>query len=256
MRAQFGLVIPLMIVAGTPVLAQPLHQYTGLAFAPAGDRIATVESADEPDAPSEAHGTIVVRAAADGHVLARIDPCRTCGYSGLAFGPAGQFAYIARDKKTGTATLMVQAGRAPRRLATVEGLAATPRWSPDGTRIALLVTIGARKETGATQAGIRQVGEIGQVDDEQRIAVVPAAGGALRMVSPADRFVYEYDWMPDGRGFVATTARGNGDANWWIATIDAIDAATGSVRRSRRLPRRSTSRGCRPTVRPWPSSAA
>jgi len=229
-RAHYGLVLPLVIAAGTSVSAQPLHQYADLAIASAGDRIATVESADEPDAPEAARGTIVVRAASDGHVLTRLDPCRACGYSGLAFGPGGQLAFVARDRVSGTATLMVQAGRTTRRLATVQGLAAIPRWSPDGTRIALLVTIGARKETGATQAGIREVGEIGQVNDEQRIAIVPVAGGALRTVSPADRFVYEYDWTPDGRGFVATSARGNGDANWWVATIDAIDATTGAVR--------------------------
>ena len=42
--------------------------------------------------------------------------------------------------------------------------------------------------------------------------------------------MYEYAWMPDGKGFVASTALGNGDDNWWVATIDAIDAATGAVR--------------------------
>ncbi len=232
MRAQYGLLVSLL-VAGTSASAQPLHQYADLALAPAGDRVASVESAAEPDAPQIAPGVIVVRAAGDGHVLATLDPCHSCGYSGLSFGPAGQLAFVVRDKAAGTATLMVQTpgARAPRRLATVHGLAAMPRWSADGTRIALLVTIGARKETGATQAGIREVGEIGQTDDEQRIAIVPATGGALRIVSPADRFVYEYDWLPDGGGFVATTAPGNGDANWWVATIDAIDIATGGMRR-------------------------
>jgi dipeptidyl aminopeptidase/acylaminoacyl peptidase len=231
-RASYGLVLPLFIAAGTAASAQPLHQYADLAIAPAGDRVASVESAAEPDTPDPASGTIVVRAANDGHVLMRIDPCHNCSYSGLTFGPEGQLAFIARDKVAGTATLMVEAqtGRTAHRLATVQGLAATPRWSPDGTRIAMLVTVGARKETGATQAGTREVGEIGEVNDEQRIAIVPASGGALRMVSPADRFVYEYDWMPAGGGFVATTARGNGDANWWVATIDAIDATTGMVR--------------------------
>ena len=29
---------------------------------------------------------------------------------------------------------------------------------------------------------------------------------------------------PTGSGFVATTALGNGDNNWWVATLDAIDA--------------------------------
>ena len=47
---------------------------------------------------------------------------------------------------------------------------------------------------------------------------------------PPDRYIYEYDWTPDGRGFVASTALGNGDDNWWVATLDAIDATTGAVR--------------------------
>ena len=230
MGYRLGVVLPLLFVTTAPAVARPLHQFTDLALAPAGDRIATIDSASEPDAASEARGVIVIRQAGDGHILARLDPCKTCGYSGLAFGPDGQLAFVARDRKAGTATLMVQQGASARRLASVSGLAAEPRWSPDGHSIALLVTVGARKETGATQAGARQVGEIGSANDEQRIAIVPAAGGAMRTVSPADRFVYEYDWTPDGKGFVATSAKGNGDANWWVATVDAIDAGSGAVR--------------------------
>ena len=32
-------------------------------------------------------------------------------------------------------------------------------------------------KSGATQAGVRQVGEIGEANDEQRIAIVPLSGG-------------------------------------------------------------------------------
>ena len=56
--------------------------------------------------------------------------------------------------------------------------------------------------------------------------MVGVSGGAIRYVSPADTFVYEYDWRPDGRGFVATAAQGNGDNNWWIAKLVAVDLAT------------------------------
>ena len=130
---------------------------------------------------------------------------------------------------------MVDGGKTQRPVATIAGIAQTPRLSPDGTRIALLVTIGAAKEAGATQAGVRQVGEIGEHSDEQRLAVfnasgAPVAAAAVKPLSPADRYVYEYDWTPDGTGFVATTALGNGDNNWWVATLDAIDATTGDVR--------------------------
>ena len=227
---RLGLALPVMTIFGAPAMAMPLHQYSALTLAPSGDTLASVESAEEPDAATTPHGTIVVRAARDGHVLADLDPCKTCDYAGLSYGSDQQLLFVARDRKAGTSTIMSYAAGRTRKLATVDGLAATPRWSPDGRSIALLVTIGARKEAGATQAGVREVGEIGETNDEQRIAIVSAAGGTPRLVSPADRYVYEYDWTPDGRGFVATTARGNGDANWWVATIDAIDATSGAVR--------------------------
>ena len=215
--------------------AAPLRSYTGLAMAPDGTRVAAIERFDEPDAPIPAHAALVVRAVADGHVLARLDPCALCSYTDPAFSADGRLAFVARDRTSGVSRLMVADGLKLRPVATVRGLAARPRWSPDGARIALLVTIGASKETGATQAGARQVGEVDSRYDEQRIAIASiggasAAGGAVRLVSPADRFIYEYDWTPDGKGFVATSAKGDGDANWWVATVDAVDAATGAVR--------------------------
>ena len=155
-------------------------------------------------------------------MLQTLDPCPTCGYAGLAFSPDGRsLAFVATDAEAATATLEAAQGRSVRAVATVKGTAATPRWSPDGRTLALLATPGARKAAGATQAGIPQVGEIGVVDDEQRLAVVPSAGGALRFVSPADTYVYEYGWTPDGRGFAATSAKGNGDDNWWVARLVA-----------------------------------
>jgi dipeptidyl aminopeptidase/acylaminoacyl peptidase len=49
-------------------------------------------------------------------------------------------------------------------------------------------------------------------------------------VSPGDTFIYEYDWTPDGKGFVVTSAKGNGDNNWWVATLGHVDAASGRLR--------------------------
>jgi len=227
MRLRFAAL--LLAATASPALAAPIHQYGDLALAPKGDIIATVED-DNAD-----NAVIALRSARTGKVLRTIDPCAKCGYSGLTFGPDGSLAYLARDRAAHTVTLMVDGGKTQRTVATIGGIAQTPRWSPDGKRIALLVTIGAAKESGATQAGVRQVGEIGEHSDEQRLTVfdaggAPVAATAVKPVSPADRYVYEYDWTPDGRGFVATTALGNGDNNWWVATLDAIDAATGAVR--------------------------
>ena len=115
-------------------------------------------------------------------------------------------------------------------LATIQGVANSLRFSPDGHSLALLATVAAKKKIGALEAGVPQVGDIGAAPDEQRIAVVPVAGGELSFASPGDPFVYEYDWMPDGQGFVGTAAKGDGDDNWWLADLDAFDRETGAVR--------------------------
>ncbi|MBW6522857.1 S9 family peptidase [Sphingomonas sp. RHCKR47] len=214
-----------LLATTVPAAAQTIHQYGALAIGPAGDRVASIES-------GEGHGVVTLRGVADGRVQRTIDPCATCSYSGLAFAPNGDLVFLARDSKAGNVRLMYADARATRTIATVAGIAQTPRVSPDGKRVALLVTLGAAKEAGATQAGVRMIGEIGEKNDEQRLAVFDLAreAQAVTPLSPAGRYIYEYDWTPDGRGFVATTALGNGDNNWWVATLDAIDAGTGAVR--------------------------
>jgi dipeptidyl aminopeptidase/acylaminoacyl peptidase len=222
----------LLCLGAAPVFAQSVHKYDDLAIAPAGDVVAAIEA--QAGGP-QMHAALTVRRVADGRVLRVIDPCLRCSYSDPAFAPDGTIAFLSRDRSVGTVTLEhADAAGTVRDLAIIHGRAQAPRFSPDGKRIALLVTLNATKDTGAAAAGAPQVGEIGESVDEQRIALfdvsASVAADGVRPVSPAGRYIYEYDWMPDGRGFVASTALGNGDANWWVATLDAIDAATGAVR--------------------------
>ena len=220
----------LLAATATPALAAPVHSYGSLTISAKGDRIATVEAA------GDGKTSITIRSVKGGKVLRSFNPCAAaCGLSGLTFSSDDRLAWLARDRAGGTVTLAVDTGGKSRTVATIKGIAQTPRFSPDGKRIALLVTIGAAKESGAAQAGVRQVGEIGEKSDEQRLAVFdlagsPVAADAVKPVSPADRYIYEYDWTPDGAGFVVTSALGNGDNNWWVATLDAVDATTGAVR--------------------------
>jgi dipeptidyl aminopeptidase/acylaminoacyl peptidase len=213
-------------------VAEPvvIREYDALALAPAGDRIADVEALDPGNLPEEAHGAIVVRAAS-GKLIAQYDPCKTCKYSDTAWSPNGNLlAFLAADSAAGKTTLYVVENDAPREASSIDGVANTVRWSPDGKRIALLMTPGAHKKTGAIEAGAAQVGEIGVAEDEQRIAIVASSGGEPRLVSPADTYIYEFDWAPNGKGFAATGAKGNGDNNWWIATLGYIEAETGALR--------------------------
>ena len=223
------------VLAAAALAAQapsPQVDYQGLTISPHGDKVASVDGVMAAPGQPSPHAVIVVRDVATGAASAKIDPCPTCRYAGLAWSPDGaSLAFIATDGRAGTAALDVAEPRGEiRTVAQVQGVAETPRWSPTGDRLAFLAVVGAHKQVGATQAGVAQVGEIGSAVDEQRLHVVPARGGADRTVSPADTWIYEYDWTPDGAGFVATAAKGDGDNNWWVAKLVAVDGASGALR--------------------------
>jgi dipeptidyl aminopeptidase/acylaminoacyl peptidase len=208
-----------------------LRGHEALALSPAGDRIVDVETSDPGNLPDEAHATVVVRNAR-GKILAQHDPCSACKYSDTAWSARGDaFAFVGADSKAGKTIVYLVANGTLCEVIAIEGTANTLRFSPDGARLALLATIGAHKKTGAIEAGAPLVGEIGVAEDEQRIAVLALQGDAhLEPVSPDDTYVYEFDWMPDGSGFVATSAHGNGDNNWWVAQLTHIDGTSGATR--------------------------
>lgn len=217
-----------------PAAPAAVRTFGAVALSPTGARVAAVE-VDQPFATpkSRPRGPVVVRDARTGAVVATLDPCPACRYSGLAWSPDGaSLAFVADDSAVGRTTLEVATGAESRAVAVIDGVAQSPKFSPDGRTIALMATPGAHKESGAVEAGAAQVGDIGALEtaDERRIGVVDAAGGAIRYVSPPETFIYEYDWRPDGQGFVATAARGNGDNNWWIAKLVAVTIAGGPVR--------------------------
>jgi dipeptidyl aminopeptidase/acylaminoacyl peptidase len=111
-----------------------------------------------------------------------------------------------------------------KKIAKLNGYAARPRWSHDGKRIAFLYIEGAGGG-GPLMAAPPTTGVIDTAIHNQRIAVLDIANGQLRQVSPADLHIYDYDWSPNDKTFVATAAPGPGDNNWWIAQIYTIDIA-------------------------------
>src|SRR5438067_2319609 len=119
-------------------------------------------------------------------------------------------------------------GSSAKKITSLNGYAARPRWSHDGRQIAFLYIQGAGGG-GPLMAAPATTGVIDTAIHNQRIAVLNVDTGALRQVSPENLHIYDYDWSPDDKMFVATAAPGPGDNNWWIAQIYTISIANGNA---------------------------
>jgi dipeptidyl aminopeptidase/acylaminoacyl peptidase len=214
-----------------------VHGFAGVTISPDGSRIAAIETTDPgPDAKTPPTPSIVIRSVAGATIGTIVCPgANPCALSAPTWSPDGsKLAFLVRDMKSRNFGVYVVKADGTGVSAWTTGFAGVlnaPRWSPDGMSLALLATANAHKDIGATQAGAALVGEISATlaQDVQRIAVLGPSGG-LTFVSPSDLFIYEYDWAPSGAAFAATAAHGNGDDNWWIARLYAIDAKTATAR--------------------------
>ncbi len=169
----------------------------------------------------------------DGSHATRVTACpgRLCDEHGAAWSPDGTHLVFVTTDDSEQAQIAVAnaAGGGTRVLTRAHGPLDTPRWSPDGSRIAFLYSQGAPKLPGPLNPLARDSGVLSATVYEQRLAVIPAAGGVPTLLGPTDLNVYEYDWSPDGARFVISAAHGSGDDNWWIAELDLLDAASGAV---------------------------
>lgn len=224
-----------LAAAPTPVAGEkPLHDFASVTISPDGTRVADIESDESRVDGVDVRRHLIVRSVAGGEAHEVTLPCAPslqCVPSAPTWAPASKrLVFVLKSPKTKHRALYEVGPDAfvPKRLLDFDGTLEEPRFSPRGV-LAVLATAGAHKEIGATQAGAPTVGEIGASTDEQRIAIV-GAGGGLTFASPPNLFVYEYDWKPDGSGFVGTAAPGNGDNNWWVAKLYAFDARDGAGR--------------------------
>jgi len=150
----------------------------------------------------------------------------------VAWSPdSKKLAFLSDREGSGQLQLYVSdaTGHAARQLTYLTGFLVSPSWSPDGTQLALLFTENAPRAAGPLEPMTPPSGLIERHIYEQRVATVEVASGQVRQVSPSDLYIYEYDWSPDGKSFVATAAHGAGDANWWIAQLCTIAIPTGEV---------------------------
>ena len=152
----------------------------------------------------------------------------------LAWSPDGkQIAFLSDAERQGQLELYVQPagspGSQPRKLTNLTGFLADPRWSPDGAKIAVLFTENAPRAAGPLEPATKDTGLVEEHIYEQRLTLVNARSGEVKPITPADTYVYEYDWAPDSERLAYTASQGNGDNNWWIAQLYTIALGSGEV---------------------------
>jgi dipeptidyl aminopeptidase/acylaminoacyl peptidase len=72
-------------------------------------------------------------------------------------------------------------------------------------------------------------GVVGSQIYEQRLTTIDLSTNTPTQVTPGDMYVYEYDWTPDGKSWIASAAHGAGDANWYVARLYRIDVHSGEM---------------------------
>src|SRR6266478_9035229 len=211
----------------SPFRAQNFDQ---VAISPDGKRVAWVEiRADEEGAPTGKQDIYVQETSAGGKPV-RVTaggPAAHLNEGNVAWSPdSKQIAFLSDAVISGQPQLYVASVTSgpARKLTSVKGFLAGTKWSPDGKSIAVLFTENATREAGPLAAETPETGEIKDAFFEQRLAIVDVASGEFRQISPADMYVYEYDWSPDSARFALIAVHGNGDNNWYIAQLYTLDA--------------------------------
>jgi dipeptidyl aminopeptidase/acylaminoacyl peptidase len=126
--------------------------------------------------------------------------------------------------------VVAAAGGNARRVATIRGAVHGPRFSANGSRIAVLYTSPTEQANNPLAATPRDTGVMDTHIDRQHLAIVDVASGRQRLISRPDLYVYEFDWNPNGRQFVVSAATGSGNNNWWVARLYTLDAENGTLR--------------------------
>jgi len=226
-----ALIIPTLSMAQTAQLTEQLGKtvlYGDTAISPDGSHVAWVQSTAATtskqiyiQATSGNSSASLIKLEATGE---RID-------ADPVWSPDGKtvaFFSTAGEKEQNQLWSVNADGSNPRKLSQLKGYAARPRWSHDGKQVAFLYVENAGGG-GPLMAAPAITGVVDAAIHNQRIAILDIASGQLRQVSPSNLHIYDYDWSPDDKKFVATAAPGPGDNNWWIAQIYAIDIAEGEA---------------------------
>ena len=213
-----------------------IREIDAVALSPDGQKLAwVVQTNGIPNIVlADAHGN-------NPHGLGMASRPGACSESGIAWAPDSRHLAFLSDCGTSQRGIVdnqpqiyvadVQSQEPPKKLSSLRGYVHALSWSPDGQTLAFLYVEGATRRASALAAAKPPAGEIGVEGLEiERVATLPAQGGGLQQVTPADSYAYEYSWAPDSRRIAYTAASAPGDNNWWIAKLYVQAAQAGAAR--------------------------
>jgi dipeptidyl aminopeptidase/acylaminoacyl peptidase len=193
------------------------HQFKEVALAPDGSQVAWVES--WPLNEDKYQNRLFVSSTRNPSPRA-IAVGVSQDQHGLTWAPDGtHLAFLADEANNGKITLHIldPGSGNVRRLAAFAGDPSSPKWSPDGSKIAVLVKASPAKKLDV-------VGDwINRDTVPQTIVLVSPVSGQIQKIGQSDLSIYEYDWSPDGKHIAATGAKGDANDNWWYAKLYRID---------------------------------
>ncbi len=212
-------------VAGTSDTARRFNQ---VAISPDGRRVAWIGPAASENS-KDADGLYVQDLQQSGSTPVRIGDLAASDLADIAWAPDSRtLAFLCTTGGQAQVCIAPIDGQ-PKRLSDLKGDLADPAWSPDGKKVAFLFTENAPRKPGPLEPMTPEVGLIESKVYEQRLAVVDVATGGVQQISPADMYVYEFDWSPDGKQFAVISAPGEGDDNWYVAQLYRLAGSGGPL---------------------------
>lgn len=219
-----------LALAGQEKNVADARRFTQVAMSPDGSHIAWVEATRDG---SEIFVDDLYAAHANPKRVSASADNKSNEEGDVAWSPDGaRLAFLSDAEKNGQSQIYVADVRsgAARKLTELTGYLADPHWSPGGQSIAFLFTENAPRAAGPLMPMTPETGVVESKVYEQRLSVVQVDSGTVQQLSPADMYVYEYDWAPDGRAFATIAAHGEGDANWYVAQLYTLPAAGGQMK--------------------------